>query len=120
MPKRTLRNIDQLSDFELFTLLNDAVAAVYPDDSCKAGVVTSTVRHDPPLYYVSIARYPGHVKQVVVKATADSMTKALREATREWLKQVMGPPKEQLLNKLASCVSNEEQVVIRAAHKRRR
>lgn len=92
----------KLSDFEVFTVLNDAVAAEYHADACKAGVITSKIQHDPPLYYVAIARYHGsHVnKQIIVSTKAETLAGALRTAADAWLNIVMPPPKEDLKQKL--------------------
>lgn len=108
-----------ISDFELFTRLNDAVSAEYWQDSCKAGVVTSKIRHDPPEYYVSIVRYHGYhsEKKVIAKGSARTLREALKLATKEWLTIVLPPPKEDLIERLADCFSGEELAAVRVARK---
>ncbi len=84
----------KLSDFEVFQSFNDAVSAEYWKDSCKAGLVTSTIGHESPLYYVAVARYPnGQMsKQIITSAKAETLVAALRECSRNWLNIVYPPP----------------------------
>lgn len=100
--KTQQRKQQDKTDFEVFTILNDAVAAEYHADSCKAGVITSKIQHDPPLYYVAIARYGNsHVnKQLIVAVKDTSFAAAIRTAADAWLQIVMPPPKEDLKQKL--------------------
>ena len=97
-----VRSNRKLTDSELFELLNDAVSAEYWDDICKAGLVTSKIQHEPPMYYVAVARYHDHHtnKQIVVSAKDASFSKALRDCANAWLGKVLPPPKEDLKQKL--------------------
>ncbi len=116
MPKQ---RSPRLSAFELFTRLNDAVSAEYWQDACKAGVITSKISHDPPLYYAAIARYYAHHsnKQLIVTAQSSSLAAALRDVAKEWLAMVRKPPKENLLDRLADCFSGTEQAVVNQARR---
>lgn len=85
---------EKVSDFEVFTRLNDAVSAEYWEDLCKAGVITSKIQHEPPMYYVAVARYRAHHtdKQILVSAKDASLSKALRDVAATWVKCVTPPP----------------------------
>lgn len=90
------------SDFELFTMVNDTVAAEYWEDTVKAGVVTSKIQAEPPLYYAAIARYHNHHtnKQIIASAKASSLRQAIQDVAKNWMAIVSPPPVEDLKQKL--------------------
>lgn len=98
----TRRSKKKVDDVELFHIFNDAVSAEYWEDSCKAGLITSKIQHDPDMYYVAVARYHNHHtnKQIIVSVREEGFREALRKCAEMWLSQVMTPPKEDLKKKL--------------------
>lgn len=117
--KQAAKKTRKLTDFEVFTVLNDAVSAQYWEDACKAGVITSTLSHDPPQYYVAVARYHNHHshKQIITSATKPTLREALHAVADEWVTKVRTPPKETLLDKLANCFTGKEQAAVNEARK---
>lgn len=92
------RRKKKVDDLELFEIFNDAVSAEYWEDTCKAGLITSKIQHDPDMYYVAVARYFHHHsnKQVIVSVKEEGFREALRKCAEQWLSKVMTPPKEDL------------------------
>ena len=115
MPTRTRKK--KLSDFEIISFLSDAVSAQYWEDPCKAGLIISTLSHDPPSYYVAIARYRAHhsQKEVIISATKPTLREAVHAVANKWVDKVRTPPKERLINRLAACFEGAEQAAVNEA-----
>lgn len=68
---------------KLVELLSSAIRERYSNDQIRAGLVISDLGDGT--WYVSIARYQSHVKQIVTSAKGDSLEEALVKVARAFM-----------------------------------
>lgn len=95
------KHVREIGAMRAFISLNDAVGDFYREDKIRAGIVTSSLSIDPPMYYASVCRYSsGNNRNVVLGMKGPSLLVVLRLLSEEWLKKVRPPPKEDQLSRL--------------------